>query len=90
MASIKLNINDKTAWADLVEEEQKAPAAAGSGTPQKEKGWTEVNAPKKGKKTKSRTKDTAAAGAAVKTLDFGGKYADPNNKFAILAWSDSE
>lgn len=90
MASIKLNIDAKTAWADLVEESEKAPAAAGAATPQKEKGWTDVNAPK-GKKTKSRTKDTAPADV-VKTLDFGGNkpYADSNNKFAALALSDSE
>ena len=94
MASIKLDkTNEKTAWADLVEEEEKnAPAAAGAGTPQKEKGWTEVSAPKKGKKSKSRTTDPAPAGVAQK-LDFGDKNPSSNlknNKFAALAWSDSE
>lgn len=93
MASTNFNINDKNAsWGDLVLEE-KPPAAAGAGTPQKEKGWTEVKgAPKKSKKTESRTKNTASAGSVVKTLDFSdGKkpYADPNNKFAVLA-EDSE
>ena len=101
----KFNFNNQTAWADLVEEKEKAlasagaatpqkePAAAGAGTPQKEeKGWTQVKAPKKDK-TKSRTKDSAPAGSVAKKLDFSdGKnpYADPGNKFAVLAWSDSE
>jgi hypothetical protein len=94
MASIKLDkTNEKTAWADLVEEEEKAPASAGAGTPQKEeKGWTEVNAPKKDK-SKSRTKDSAPAGPVAKKLDFGDKNPSSNlknNKFAALAWSDSE
>lgn len=90
MASINLNINSETAWADLVEEEAKmAPAAAGASTPPpKEKGWTDVSAPKKGKKTKSRTKDTAPADPVAKTLDFGNNYADRNNKFAIFAEDD--
>jgi hypothetical protein len=95
MSNIKINniINEKTAWADLVEEEEKnAPAAAGAvSPPPKEKGWTEVHAPKKGKKSKSRTTDPATAGVAQK-LDFDGNPPSnlKNNKFAALAWSDSE
>jgi chitodextrinase len=88
-----LSMNSTTAWADIVEEEDKAAAAAGAATPpQKEKGWTEVNAPTKIKKTKSRRKDSATA-EAVKTLDFGGEkkpYNNPINKFSALADSDSE
>jgi hypothetical protein len=87
-----LNIDSKTAWADLMEAEDKASAAACATTPQKEKGWTEVNAPKKIKKTKSRTKDSATAEIA-KTLDFGGEkkpYNNPTNMFSTLADSDIE
>lgn len=87
-----LNIDSKTAWADLVEEEKNAPAAAGATTPQKEKGWTEVNAPKKSKKTDSRTKDSATADV-VRALDFGGEkapYNNPTNKFAAFADSDND
>ena len=91
MASIKLDkTNEKTSWGDLVlEEEEKAPASAGAGTPQKEeKGWTEVNAPKKDK-SKSRTKDSAPAGPVAKKLDFGSTNLS-NNKFAALADSSDD
>jgi hypothetical protein len=70
------NIN--TPWGDLVEEK----------TPRKEeKGWTQVNAPKKEKKTTPKTKESAPADPVAKKLDFDEHTS--KNKFAILA-EDSE
>lgn len=87
MASIQLNIDTETAWADLVEE---APAAAGASTPPpKENGWTAVKGEPK-KKTKSRTKDTAPADAVAQKLNFGDKANLSKNPFAALADSDDE
>lgn len=86
MATINLTIDTTTNWADLAEE-----AAAFATPPPKEKGWTDVNgAPKKNKKTVSKTADPASAGVAKK-LDFDGKKSTTtlsNNKFAAFADDD--